>query len=171
MKVADLPLREALAHRKQAVVGEWLARTLRAYPDHTARFLLQDQDPFRNPVGHALRQNLPALYDELLGAMDAARLTPLLEGIVRIRAVQDFTPSQAVGFVFLLKAVLRERFADADLADIETRIDRLALTAFDLYMQCREQIADIRVGEARRAVGALDRAATVRERSLRGDNP
>ena len=50
MRVEDLPLREALAQRKQAVVGEWLARTLRTYPDHTARFLLQDQDPFRNPV-------------------------------------------------------------------------------------------------------------------------
>ena len=150
MKVEDLPLEEALARCKEAVVGEWLSRTLRTYSEHTARFLLQDQDPFRNPVGHALRQGLPALFDELAGNMDTARVTSILEGILRIRAVQDFTPSQAVGFLFLLKAVLRDQFSGADLAEMNARIDRVALLGFDLYMQCREKIYAIRADEARR---------------------
>lgn len=162
MKIEGPPLAEALAHHKEAVVNEWLARTLRTYPRHTARFLLQEPDPFRNPVGAALRQGLPALFDELVGPMDAGRIRAVLDSLVRIRAVQDFTPSQAVGFLFLLKDVLREqgRFPE----EFERRIDQMALVAFDLYMQCREQIAEIKVGEARRAV-------MVAERSIGGERP
>ena len=178
MTVEHLPPAEALARRRDAIVGEWLARTLRSYPLHTARFLLQDPDPFRNPVGQALQRGLPALFDELLGTMDAIRVRSSLDSIVRIRAVQDFTPSQAVGFVFLLKEVLREQGPVP--AEFERRIDQLALAAFDLYMECREKIAEIKVDEARRAVGAVNRAATgcppnraatVRERSPGGESP
>src|SRR3990172_2646762 len=93
----------ALAARKDAIVRAWLARTLETYPERSARFLAKEPDPFRNPVGQALKEALPALFDELLGAMDAGRLAPLLDGIVRIRAVQDFSPSQPVPFLFLLK--------------------------------------------------------------------
>jgi len=160
VKVEGPPPAEALVHRKEAVVNEWLARTLRTYPSHTARFLHQEADPFRNPVGAALKQGLPALFDELAGAMDATRIQSALDRVVRIRAVQDFTPSQAVGFLFLLKDVLREQGLWA--AELERRIDLMALAAFDLYMECREQIAEIKVGEARRAV-------MVAERSLRGE--
>ena len=103
-----MPLTGALAARKDAIVRAWLARTLETYPERTSRLLAKEPDPFRNPVGHALKEALPALFDELLGAMDAGRLAPLLDGIVRIRAVQDFSPSQAVAFVFLLKQVIRE---------------------------------------------------------------
>ena len=30
-----------------------------------------------------------------------------LDGIIRIRSIQDFTPSEAVGFIFDLKTVIR----------------------------------------------------------------
>lgn len=161
MKVEAPPLAEALAQRKEAVVGEWLARTLRTYPEHTARFLHQESDPFRNPVGGAFQQGLPVLFDELAGAMDAARIRSILDRLVRIRAVQDFTPSQAVGFLYLLKDVLREQGPVP--AEIEGRIDRLALAAFDLYMECREKVFDIRAAELRRTV-------MVAERSIRGES-
>ena len=36
-----------------------------------------------------------------------------------------------------------------DLARLDFRIDELTLAAFDLYVACREKIAEIRVGEAR----------------------
>jgi hypothetical protein len=37
-----------------------------------------------------------------------------------------------------------------ELSALETRIDRLALLAFDCYMKCREKIYEIRLGELRR---------------------
>lgn len=144
---------------REAIVREWLAWVLAEYPEQSSRFFRSELDPFRNPVGHALRQGLAVLVDELTDGFDPAKVTPVLDEIVHIRAVQDFSASQAVGFIFLLKPVLRKHLAGAALERLERRIDALALAAFDLYMQCREKAAEIRVQEARRRVYLLEKAA------------
>ncbi|MDP3001478.1 MAG: RsbRD N-terminal domain-containing protein [Bryobacterales bacterium] len=152
----------ALAGERSAVVREWFERTLQSYPEQTSGFLRGEKDPFRNPVGHTLRDGLGVLFDELAGEMDQARITAALDAIVRIRAVQDHTASQAVAFLFLLKEVLRDKSPAADLAMLEKRIDRMALLAFDLYMKCREKIYEIKAEEAKRRVYVLERAGLKR---------
>ncbi len=159
------PLLRALVGKKPAIIQEWLVRTLQTYPQHTTRFLLQEKDPFRNPVGNTLKEAFPALFDQLIGGTDATTITPLLDRIVRIRAVQDFTASQAVAFLFLLKKVVREaldgelqRCPDGDsLAAVEGRIDEMALLAFDLFMKCRERMYEIKANEAKRRIYVLER--------------
>ncbi len=131
---------------RQAIVERWFARTIETYPSQIARSFMNEQDQFRNPVGRALRDGLEILVQQLFGGMDPEQIEPALDDIVRIRAVQDFSPSQAVGFVFLLKPLLRELSLDIDVCS-DDRIDQLALMAFDKYMQCREQIAQIRAEE------------------------
>ena len=169
---------EALAAKRRAIVDEWLARTLEAYPEHASSFLARGEDPFGNPVGHAFKEAFPVLVDELLGGMNLARIAPLLDQVVKIRAVQDFTPSQAVAFVFLLKRVVREALdrpphpplspsggedkgegaerAQA-LATLDERIDAMALLAFDLFVSCRERMYAIKVNDARRRAFLLAR--------------
>jgi hypothetical protein len=137
----------------EAIVERWFARTTESYPELTARFLAAEEDPFRNPVGHALRQNLAALADELVGEMNQQRIAAALDGIVRVRAVQDFSPSEAVGFIFLVKPILRELIPSPEYHLFDNRIDRLVLLAFEAYMRCREQLADVRIHEAQRALG------------------
>jgi hypothetical protein len=67
--------------------------------------------------------------------------------------VQDFLPSQAVFFMFMLKDVVREELATnggvlpAETAEFEAAIDRAALQAFDIYMACRERLFQIRIRE------------------------
>jgi len=139
----------------EAILEQWITRTIASYPGLAVSFLASEKDPFRNPVGHTLREGLATLLqellgDDLLGELNAERVQPALDAIIRIRAVQDLTPSQAVGFVFLLKPILRELAPEHDQAQLHDRIDRVALMAFDKYMQCREQLADIRVSEGRR---------------------
>lgn len=158
MKVDSRAGRTALEEKGSAILKQWIARTLQSYADQTSRFLLDEKDPFRNPVGHALKEGLPVLFEELAGGMDAARITPALDSIVRIRAVQDFTASQAVAFVFLLKKIVHEELAGENLAALEERIDELALLAFDLFMKCREKIYEIKANEARRRVFVMERA-------------
>ena len=163
MEAKNRPLSEVLTERREHLTEEWLARTLRSYPEATTRFLNQERDAFRNPVGHTFREGLERLFDGLAGNKDVSVMTSVLDSIIRIRAVQDFTASQAVSFVFLLKQVIREELKDDagpysnDLSALETRIDELALLAFDLFMQCRQQICEIRANEARRRVSLLER--------------
>ena len=154
----------------EPILEQWIARTIQSYPSSAAAFLSGEGDPFRNPVGHTLRQSLTTLYQELQGSMDAARIASALDAIIRIRAVQDLSPSQAVGFVFLLKPIVREFAQQSGQAlltnrisdrihnqmddQINDRIDQLALVAFDKYMQCREQLAEIRKRESWQRMGA-----------------
>jgi len=68
-----------------------------------------------------------------------------------------------VGFPFLLKGVIREVLeaegapCAAAIRALEDRIDRLVLLGFDRYAACREQMAEIRVNEARRRLFVLER--------------
>jgi hypothetical protein len=180
------PLLEALAAKKGAIVREWLMRTLQTYPEHTSRFLLQEKDPFRNPVWQTLREAFPVLFDQVVKGSDRPTLSRLLDPIVRIRAVQDFTAGQAMAFLFVLKKVVREALhfpphpplspgyplgAGEDtqrvpgeganqleaLAILESRIDEMALLAFDLFMKCRERIYEIKANEAKRRIYVLER--------------
>lgn len=132
------------------ILEQWIAKTIQAYPSAVVPFLSGESDPFRNPVGHTVRQSLATLLDQLHGEMDPGGIAPALDAILRLRAVQDLTASQAVGFIFLLKPILRELAPEHDPVLLGERIDRLALMAFDKYMQCREQVAEIRLRESRR---------------------
>jgi hypothetical protein len=154
-----LPSRETvLETRRDVLLAAWLMRTLETYPAASRDFLAGEKDSFRNPVGHTLRERLASLLEGLLGAQEVADLVPALEPIVRLRAVQGFTPGQAISFLFLLKDVARELMARlgesaaTETERLEARIDRLALAAFDLYVKCREEICTIQVNEAKRGM-------------------
>jgi hypothetical protein len=98
--------------------------------------------------------------------MDTDELLHALDGVIRIRTVQDFTPSEAVAFIFELKAVIRD-VMDAqirqpekwdDLVEFESRVDRVALLAFEKYTECREKLHEIRNNEIKsRALKLMER--------------
>ena len=87
--------------------------------------------------------------------MDAEKVSAVLEGILRIRAVQDVAPSRALAFIFRLKNVLREELGSVATAPseeidaLESRLDAIALISFDLFMKCREKIYDLKANELR----------------------
>ncbi len=162
MTESSPPLLDLTPAARESVVRKWLAQVLESYPEQTSRFLLNTRDPFRNPVGRALTEGLPVLVDEVCGGFDVDRLKPVLDEIVHIRAVQDFSAGQAVGFVFLLKPILFAELAPEPriMSDLEARLEWLSLVTFDLYMQCREKTWEIRVNEAKRRVYVLEKVAS-----------
>ena len=145
------------AEKRGAILEKWLEQTLASYPSQTARFLRNEKDRFRNPVGNTLKQGLATLLEEITGEMDIAKIRPALESIVRLRAVQDFTPAQATGFVFALREILYENLEGGGPPTWQKRIDKMALLAFDLYMRCREEIYEIKARERQREVYVLER--------------
>ncbi len=132
----------------QAILDRWVSKTIDFYPAQMHSFLRGEDDPFRNPVGHALRENLGTLVHELLGTMNKNAIISSLDSLLRLRAVQDLTPADAVGFIFDLRAIVHEVTGKVD-RPLQIRIDSLALTAFDQFMICREQISELRIKEIR----------------------
>lgn len=159
-------LDEFLRRQRDSIIEKWVDRILGFYPAGAFKFLKFENDQFQNPVGHTLREGIAVLFDALLGGADFETPNSSLDSIVRIRAVQDGTPSQAVAFVFLLKDIIRKELLDMpcdntvyeNLAEFELRVDRLALAAFDNYMRCREKIYEIRAREEKmRSAKLLER--------------
>lgn len=152
---------DLLSHKRAAVLKRWFERIIETYPAGAAKFLGQQKDPFGNPVGQTISREIDGLYDQLLQGVNPAEATTCLENILRIRAVQDFSPSQAVGFLFYLKDIIRQE-VQAEVREpaaaeawsaLESRIDELALLGFDVYMKCRERIFEIRAKEIKRLFG------------------
>jgi hypothetical protein len=151
---------ELLAKSKGVIAGKWLDRIVASYPADSAGFLKRKGDRFANPVGAALDRGTAAIVDALVEEVNLDTVRDSLEPIVKIRAVQDFSPSSALAFVFQLKDVIREVLgsmareprAESELHRLDEYIDRMALLAFDLYASCREQVAEVRVSEVKRNV-------------------
>ncbi|MBI9074794.1 MAG: RsbRD N-terminal domain-containing protein [Desulfatibacillum sp.] len=139
-------------------MDQWQDRVLATYSPDAYRLFKHKNDPFANPVGSKLKKGLEGLLDLLLGEGDVRAKAPeLLEESMKVRAVQDFSPSDAVGFLFELKGVIREQ-AGKDLPKLDespewfaldSRIDAIALAGFDVFMECREKLNRIRVNEVR----------------------
>jgi len=152
-------LRDLLSKKRRSIVEKWFDQILDTYPEDTSKFLKKEKDPFANPVRHTILKGIEGVYDELLEeGKSPEALNTFLDNVIRIRAVQDFSPSQALAFVFSLKTVIRdvlgkeirENHLHDQLLLFESRVDALALRAFDVYMGCREEMYELRVNEVKR---------------------
>ncbi len=153
-------LKELLKKQRTAIVDKWFDIIIESYPADTATFL-KGKGGFTNPVGQTTSQGVEDIFDGLLLDADPSEIAPFLDAIIRIRAVQDFTPSQAVNFIFLLKKVIRDEFLSQTYAQsdkdelrdefhaLDAKIDTLALLSFDIFMKCREKLYDLKANELR----------------------
>ena len=167
MKLADL-----LSQKKAAILERWLHLLLDSYPAETSGFLKKEKDPFNNPLAFRLSQGLKGVYESLLQDTARDQILASLDDVISIKALQNFSPSQAVAFIFLLKPVIREALApelkEAQLADecleVESRIDGLALLCFEVYMQRREKLCELRINEVKNQVSGLMRRTGLTDR-------
>jgi len=164
-------LNNLLAKQKTVVVKKWFALAIGTYPPDTAKFLQNQKDPIANPVGRTIFQGLETLFDELLKDLDHEAIRLALDPIIRIRAIQNYSPAQAVGFLFFLKTVIRdsihEDLHNGDLLDellmFESKVDDISLIAFNIYSKCKEKIHELRANEVKnRTFKAFERAGLVK---------
>ena len=153
-------LEDLLKRERARLIKNWFTAIVKTYPEETTRFLNAEKDPFANPVGAAIREGIEGIFDLLLQETPPSENpAPFLDKIIRIRAVQDYSPSESLSFVFSLKSSVRDvlkkeigqKMLAQELASFDSRVDRLALMAFDVYMKCREEIYELRVQELRRS--------------------
>jgi hypothetical protein len=148
-----------LTERKAELSEKWAGLVLQTYPRETQKIWGRQKDRFDNPVGVTIIEATRELFPSILEWDDAEKISKSLDKLIRIRAVQDFSPSQAISFVFLLKKLLRDEFFKPmkkegtleDLLRFEAKIDNLAMMAFDIYSKSRELIYRMRVDEVKRA--------------------
>jgi hypothetical protein len=175
-------LKDLLSRNEAAILKRWFNLILETYPADTATLMRKDKDQFTNPVGSTLSREIEVLFNKLCEGSQNERCQASLDSILKIRSVQNFSPSQAVGFVFLLKRAIGETLKNEickesvidEWLKFQSRIDDLALQAFDAYMECREKICEIRINQARAekemAFRMIERMTTSKEKKQKGED-
>ncbi len=142
-------LQQLMRDNRKTLLDQWFHQFIGAYPQESVKYFERVENEFTNPIGSNVHRSLVAIFDELLGEQDADKLYSDLEMIMRIKAVQDVTPSQAIAFVFGLKSIIRKAFTKEisngtiklnELLDFEDALDTMALLAFNIYVDSRELI-------------------------------
>jgi hypothetical protein len=158
--MTELMIGDLLKERTDTIVERWVEATLSSYPSEASALFQKRQDPFANPIGDSVRKGTRGVLQTILGGMDQKALRFHLDEIVRVRAVQDMSPSQALSFVFSLRSILRDVLPELDtdpglrreLPELEEKIDTVALTAFEVYAERREEVSQLRINEVKRQV-------------------
>lgn len=153
----DRKLFDILEEKKPIISKRWLEALIASYPNDNSGFLM-NQDRFANPVGYTFSTGIDGVIEVLVKGEDFSESIPFLEDIIKVRAIQDFTPAKALTFIFQLKTIVRKELETelrqnqiyGAILEFESKIDDLALTAFDIYMKYREQIYELRTDELKR---------------------
>ncbi|MBW1975918.1 MAG: RsbRD N-terminal domain-containing protein [Deltaproteobacteria bacterium] len=171
-----------VAKHKKAFVEHWFEDVVLTYPEETVRFIKSEKNPFLNPVGAAIKEGIEGVVDWLVVGYGESKeeegaeeedsgLVTFLDRIIRVRAVQEFKPSEALRFIQSLKRVFRKLLASSDdeieggeLEEFDSVVDEVMLKALDIYSACREQLYELRVQEVKnRTFRLLQRAGLVYE--------
>jgi len=177
-----LMIQDLLKKNKAAILERWFHLILETYPANTAAMMRKDKNQFTNPVGTTLSREIEVLFKNLCEGSQDEKCQSSLDSILKIRSVQDFSPSKAVGFIFLLKRAIGETLKNEmckgavmdEWLEFQSKIDDLALQAFDIYMDCREKICEIRVNQAKTekemAFRMMERMTTSKEKKQKGED-
>ena len=159
-----MDLQTFLTENRKKLVEKWIISVIETYPTNAVKFFRDTKDPFANPVGSTIKRNLDLLFTQVIKSkMDPAAVNEAMDPIVRLRAVQEFTPSQALSFVFSIKHILRKELAKhceeksvkLFLGEVESNTDALMLAAVDIYGKCRERIYLSRINQGKNSLNKL----------------
>ncbi len=153
-------VKELLSDKKQAIVGNWIQSIFDTYPAETSDFLRLQKNQFSNPVGHIIAEAAEKIFDAVISGNQVLEIKILLNDIIKVRAVQDFLPSKAAGFIFSLKDIIKNEVQDSikdkksfnEFCDLLACVDRVALTAFDLYSEAREKVYQLRMNDLKNKI-------------------
>lgn len=158
----------SLQEHREAITKEWIDVIYGTYPFDTVGFLRSQTNAFSNPVGAKTRKAAETIISALLApTLESETVTPAVDELIRVRAVQKFAPDQAMAVIFFLKTIIRKHIKAAltstaaydELLGIEAKIDSVALQGFKIYSECRDRIQQLRVEEFKRAHSQLIRRA------------
>lgn len=161
-------LQGILAKKGDKIGQRWAALIFEEYPAETAQFLKNKKDQFDNPVGFAVNEMSSNVLRAMAEHAEPDEIARRMAAFIKIRSVQGFTPpSQALMFIYKLKAVMMDEMAEeaaaaglsAEMGALEFAVEMAMLKAFDIFMDCRCKIFEIKEEEMKRNMHMLLRQA------------
>ena len=134
MRIEDLLIRDQAAIKRL-----WIDHIVEAYPVDSRGFFKNKKDQFQNPVGAAVARMVDSLFIALIEDASDDEIALILDEFIKIRTVQDLSPSRSIGFILYLKHAVREvlnhdiekNTLEEELLTFDDKADHLLLIAFD----------------------------------------
>ncbi len=150
-------VREQIKGRIQLIQQKFLDVLLSAYTVSFVSPSAGTGDPFCDPVRSTYYNCAPRLIEWVVNDGNIKEVKENLMSIIRIRSVQNYTPSETISFVLALRWIFRDTiYTSLEEGDreglfllFESRIERLLLMALDCYVQCHDKIGQIRINETK----------------------
>jgi len=166
-------LEELLRREETAIKQRWEELVINTYPADAHKFFREQKDQFHNPVGAALSKLTDELFNSVMLDLPLDEGSTAVEDFIKIRAVQEFTPSQAIAFILFLKQAVFESLRKEiegeglfqELREIDSRIDNLMLAVFNLYVKAKVKMYEIKAEELKRSMFMAFKLKERREKS------
>ncbi len=154
---------------EERIVKQCFERLTGCYHPETAGFMKKERDPFQNPFGHAVRAALEGVFKELIEEGRPEGFRRALQELMRIRAAQTESASEALCFVRFLREAVQEELAreagrnggwdgiPEEYSLLEEHLHELTVIACDLFVESRKKIDAIRIKEIRAEKERLER--------------
>ena len=149
-----MKLQELLNKKKEDLLSDWEDVILGQYKPETFRIFKKQKNPIANPVGHKINVGLAELYEVICDESDDEVETPMLTQLLKVRAVQPISASEAVSFLFAIKDLVEKECQKEGMDTLYkeflafcARVDAVALAAFDIFTNCRQAVYQVRMNE------------------------
>jgi hypothetical protein len=143
--VAESSLHDRLRQKQEPILNDWFLRIAEGHSEAAAAFLVKQSDRFANPVAHAFKDAIAAIYQALVDGGDIDR--DVLEYAMKIKAVQEHDAPKGVAFIYLLKDIFRKMpagfISENERMSLESRIDAIAAVASEMFLANRCKIAEL----------------------------
>ena len=135
-------LQKFLKQNRESILQKWFDQTINTYEPEMVRFLKREKNQFSNPVRNTIVTSLEKIFDGILNGIGVKEYHGL-EEMIKLRAVQEFSPSEALSFLFDLKKIIRKELINSDQKDeiitetclFDEKFDTLFSLAFDVYSE------------------------------------
>ena len=108
-----MSLEKQFKDKQQKLVKKWVDEVIGSYPEDSAQFFKNTKDPFANPVGNTVKRSIDLLYTEVVREkMNPEAVKEAMDPIIRLRAVQEFTPAGAMSFILAIKQIIRKELGE-----------------------------------------------------------
>jgi hypothetical protein len=159
-----MDLKQLLKKKKGLFIEKWFQATINTYPAQSAKILGKDSNRFDNPIGAVTHETIEDVFTLIIEDFNQETLERTLDPLIRIRAVQSFSASEAVSFVFALKEIGEDIIDNSLIREFDKLVDRIALASFNKLSKCKEEIYLLKATESNRFMHrALKRADLVVE--------
>jgi len=153
----ETAMRYIASHRDEILMA-LMEGLYEPYSPEAATSFRRKVDPFENPIGSTFGRSASIIADGMAAGMPPRAFRQTFDDMIRIRAVQGISPSEVMSFLFAVRKALAAGTAGSgddslqasDIAEINEWIDCAIALCMDIYMECRENIFNLKVMELKK---------------------